>query len=54
MSRILIKLIQFYRKNISPIRIAPHFKGIYGLGITISSKNTISIRGISIKYKNLI
>ena len=42
------------RKNISPIRIAPHFKGIYGLGITISSKNAISIRGISIKYKNLI
>ncbi len=42
------------QKGYSPIRLAPHFKGTYGVGITILSKKPISLKGISIKYKNLI
>lgn len=41
------------RKNYSPIRIAPHFKGVYGLSITISSNANISLRAIQVKYKNM-
>lgn len=42
------------RNNTSPIRIAPHFKGVYGLSITVSSNANISLRGIQVKYKNMV
>ena len=42
------------QKSYSPIRLAPHFKGVYGIGITVSSSENMSFKGISIKYKNLL
>ncbi len=36
-----------------PIRIAPHFRGVYGLSVTVKSENPIKINSISVRYKNL-
>lgn len=42
------------QKTYAPIRIAPHFKGVYGLSVTVVSNEPISFRGIAVKYKNMI
>lgn len=42
------------QKSSSPIKLMPHFKGVYGVSISVSAKSPISFKGIYIKYKNLI